>query len=185
MRTRVAALVLAVVACSGVLVACGGNYTEASPACPAIRSRAEVRVDYPNRMSSLVGKDVRTGADSCHERFVVELQASNAPTNPTFPGYWVRYATGPVVLSPKGEEITLDGNAVLLVSMGSWMLNTENVGYHGPREVVPTNVTAIREYRLIEDFEGQSTWALGLDRKRNFRVFVLEGPPRLVVDIKA
>lgn len=183
MKTKFAALALAVATCSGALIACGGNYTETAPECPSFRSRAEVRVDYPNQMSSLVGKDVRTGADPCHERFVIELQPSNSPTSPTFPGYWVRYATGPVMLNPKGEEITLDGNAVLLVSMGSWMLNTENAGYQGPRAVVPTNVSAMREYRLVEDFEGQSTWAIGLDKKRNFRVFVLDGPPRLVVDV--
>ena len=110
-------------------------------------------------------------------------QPSNQPTTSDFPGYWVRYATGPVMLNPKGEEITLDGNAVLLVSMGSWMLTPENVGYHGPNDVVATDASVIREYRLTENFEGQSTWAIGLDKERKIRVFVLEGPPRLVVDI--
>ena len=165
-----------------VLVVCGGNYEPSGQACDAFRGVAKVRVDYPQKMSSLVGKDVRTGAHPCYERFVVELQPSNQPTSPDFPGYWVRYATGPVMLNPKGEEITLDGNAVLLVSMGSWMLTPENVGYQGPNDVVPTNVTVIREYRLTENFEGQSTWAIGLDKERKIRVFVLNGPPRLVVD---
>jgi len=158
--------------------------TTTTTACAPVGSTAEVRVDYPAKMSSLVGKDVRTGTHPCFERFVIELQTSSSPTSSAFPGYWVRYATGPVVLSPKGEEVTIKGGAVLLVSLGSWMRNTENVGYSGPDDVFPTNVTTILEYRLTENFEGQSTWAVGIDHVRNFRVSVLSGPPRLVVDIQ-
>jgi hypothetical protein len=134
-------------------------------------------------MSSLVGRDVRTGVHDCSERFVVELQPSGAPTSPAFPGYRVRYASGPVVLSPQGSEVTLRGDAVLLVSMGSPMRTTDGGGYPGPTDVTPSGDAVIREYRLIEDFEGQSTWAIGLDRQRPFTVTVLDGPPRLVVDI--
>jgi hypothetical protein len=199
---------------SGVLVACGnGNdghdavrtrgttVTTAPPAiattvaatastgsggCTAIRSSTEVRVDYPARMSSLIGKDVRTGAQECADRFVIELQPdSKNPTTSAFPGYWVRYATGPVTLSPSDQPVTMRGSAVLLVSMGSAMQPaTGTTGYTGARDVVPTNVTVIEEYRLVEDFEGQSTWALGIDGARNFAVTVLSNPPRLVVDIQ-
>jgi hypothetical protein len=164
-------------------VAPGTSGTATSSPCGSLDGAADLRVDYPNKMSSLVGKDVRTGRRPCSERFVIELQPSGDPANAIFPGYWVRYATGPVTLNPKGEEITLRGDAVLLASMGSWMLNTENAGYKGSTHAFPTNVTSIREYRLTEDFEGQSTWAIGLDKVRNFRVTVLDGPPRLVIDV--
>ena len=97
----------------------------------------------------------------------------------------MRYASGPVTDSPRGQPVTLRGNAVLLVSMGSPMQRTDGKGYTGPRDVVPTNPTVILEYRLIEDFEGQSTWALGLDATRNFKVSVLDSPARLVVDIQS
>jgi hypothetical protein len=162
-----------------------GGTTTAPPAsgCSTIGSTTEVRVDYPNRMSSLVGKAVRTGAHPCFERFVVELQPTDQ-ANPNFPGYWVHYASGPLTDSPRGEPVTIRGAAALLVSMGSPMQRTDGQGYTGPRVVVPTNTSVILEYRLIEDFEGQSTWALGLDARRNFKVSVLNGPPRLVVDIQ-
>lgn len=64
------------------------------------------------------------------------------------------------------------------------MQRTDGTGYSGPSDVFPVNVSRIREYRLIEDFEGQSTWALGLDARRNFVVTVLGSPARLVVDIQ-
>lgn len=132
-------------------------------------------------MSALVGNDVRTGAHACFERFVVELGPAGTPG--PFPGYMVRYVPKPIRLSPSGLPITIRGTAVLQVSLGSWMNGPENRGYQGPDDVVPTNVSTILEYRLTEDFEGQSAWSLGLDRKRPFRVTTLTGPPRLVVDL--
>jgi hypothetical protein len=154
--------------------------------CPTSGGTADVRVDYPNRMSSLIGKDVRTGSQDCFDRFVIELQPDTRnPTSASFPGYWVRYATGPVTLDPSGEPVSMPGTAILLVSMGSAMQPlTGTTGYAGPRDVVPTNVTVILEHRLVEDFEGQSTWALGLDRVRSFTVAVLDNPARLVVDVR-
>lgn len=149
--------------------------------CPSGGSTVDVRDGFPNRMSALVGKDVRTGAHKCFERFVIELQ----PADPAleFPGYWVRYVPKPISLSPSGIAITMRGDAVLMVSLGSWMAGPEPAGYIGPKDVFPTNVVSIREYRLVEDFEGQSAWALGLDRRRPFAVSTLTTPPRLVVDV--
>ena len=83
--------------------------TTSTVTCPPVGGVTEVRDDYPNRMSSLVGQAVRTGTHPCSERFVVELQPSGLPTSDQFPGYWVRYATGPVTLDPKGETVTLRG----------------------------------------------------------------------------
>jgi hypothetical protein len=157
--------------------------TTTSPSCPPPGGTADVRDDFPARMSSLVGNHVRTGSHDCFERFVIELQPSGAPISSAFPGSWVRYATGPIVLQPKGEQVTIGGKATLLVSMGSPMRTTDGGGYQGPTDVVPSGGTVILEYRLVEDFEGQSTWAIGLDRQRSFTVTVLDGPPRLVVDI--
>jgi hypothetical protein len=87
------------------------------------------------------------------------------------------------MLDPEGRPVVIRGGAALLVSLGSWMQRPDGTGYKGPSNVLPTNVSAIRQYRLTEDFEGQSTWAIGLDKVRDFQVTVLDGPPRLVVDI--
>jgi len=160
--------------------------TSGGSGCAIVGGTADALVDFPAKMSSLIGKDVRTGAQECVDRFVIELQTDpKNPTSSAFPGYWVRYATGPVTLAPSDQQITLRGSAVLLVSMGSAMQPLSGTtGYTGARDVTPTNVTVIQQYRLVEDFEGQSTWALGLDRVRNFTVTVLADPARLVVDIQ-
>ena len=56
------------------------------------------------------------------------------------------------------------------------MPDTEGNGYQGPREFVPTNVVNIRELQQIENFEGQTAWAIGLDRQRDFTVSTLADP---------
>jgi hypothetical protein len=154
--------------------------TSTTSGCAPVGSIAAVNVAFPDRKSGLVGKAVRTGAHPCYERFVVELQSS--ATNDQFPGYFVRYVPKPISLAPSDQPITIRGDAVLMVSLGSWMNGPEG-GYAGPKDVLTTGLTAIREYRLVEDFEGQSAWALGLDRTRAFEVTTLTGPPRLVVDV--
>ena len=144
-----------------------------------------VNVGYPNKMSSALGKDVRTGVHPCFDRLVIELQPGTNPIPGGLPGYYVRYVNGTnVLLDPSGQMVTIKGNAVVLVSLGVWMKAMDNSGYQGPRDVFPTNVASMKELRLIEDFEGQSTWAVGLDAKRNFTVFTLTAPDRLVVDFQ-
>ena len=51
------------------------------------------------------------------------------------------------------------------------------------REFVPTNVVNIHELQQIENFEGQTAWAIGLDRQRDFTVSTLADPFRIVIDI--
>src|SRR5262249_44515896 len=41
--------------------------------CAAAGSTADAQVSFPARLSSLIGKDVRTGAQDCFDRFVIEL----------------------------------------------------------------------------------------------------------------
>jgi hypothetical protein len=135
-------------------------------------------------MSALVGQDVRAGTHPCYERFVIELQTAPDAPSSEFPGYWVRYATGPVQVAPEGSTATVRGGAVLLASLGSWMRRPDGLGYDGPNELLPPSPSVIQELRLIEDFEGQSTWAIGVDTRRDFAVSVLADPSRLVVDIR-
>ena len=113
---------------------------------------------FPNRLSSLVGTDIRTGGHECFERVVLELGGSGE-----LPGYQVQYEPDPILDSPSGEPVDVAGDATLVLSVGAWMPDIEGNGYQGPREFVPTNVVNIKELQQIENFEGQN--ALG-DRPR-------------------
>jgi hypothetical protein len=135
-------------------------------------------VNFPDTLSGLIGRDIRTGAHPCVERVVLELQGTG-----TFPGYRVEYVDDPVKLSPSDLEVDISGDATLVLSVGAWMTTMEGDGYDGPARIEPTNVEHIRELRLIENFEGMHQWAIGLDRQRPFEVTTLTDPPRIVIDI--
>ena len=136
-------------------------------------------------MSSEVGKAIRTGTQPCFDRLVIELQPGPNPIPSGMPGYQVRYVDpASVVLDPSGLPVTIKGNAVVLVSLGVWMVTMEGFGYQGPRDIFPTNVTVIKELRLTENNEGQCTWAVGLDAVRNFSIMHLSSPDRLVIDFQ-
>ena len=85
------------------------------------------------------------------------------------------------------QFVHLAGNAVLLVTMSSWMSTYDEqarpVGYSGPTDIHPTNVHTIKELYLIDNWEGVATWVVGLDRQRNFTVSTLTNPDRLVIDL--
>lgn len=133
---------------------------------------------FPGRLSTLVGADVRTGRHPCFERFVLELQGTG-----DFPGYRVLYEDRPLTDDPRGEPVEVAGSAFIVVVVESWMTTMEGDGYQGPTRITPTNVTHIEELVMLGNFESVTTWAIGVDEQRPFEVSVLDGPPRLVVDI--
>jgi len=152
-------------------------------ACAPFGGTGVVSVNF-GHLSSLVGQNIRSGAQACFERVVIDLTQSTLPIPNSFPGYEVRWISNPVTLSPSDQKVTVKGGAVLQVTMGAWMPTMDNQGYTGPQDLFPTNVTKIQELRQTQNFEGVSTWAIGVDTKRNFRVSTLSGPPRLVIDIQ-
>lgn len=154
--------------------------TPSEPAeCPDPGGVDVVEDGFPERLSTLVGSDIRTGGHApCFERVVIEFAGSG-----DFPGYRVEYRPDPIIDSPRGEPVDVAGDATLVVSVGAWMPNPDGDGYDGPREIVPVNVETILELKQIENFEGMTMWAIGLDRERQFTVETLENPLRLVVDI--
>ncbi|MGZ6986391.1 MAG: AMIN-like domain-containing (lipo)protein [Ilumatobacteraceae bacterium] len=147
-------------------------------ACPVFTD-TDVKADgFPGKLSGLVGADVRTGIQPCSERFVLELQGTG-----DFPGWWVRYQAAPLTDDPRGEPVQVAGAAFIVVTVESWMTNMEGDGYHGPTRITPTNVSHIKELVMLGNFESVTTWAIGLDSQRPFRVTTLDAPPRLVIDI--
>ncbi|MEO5723174.1 MAG: hypothetical protein ABIQ39_01100 [Ilumatobacteraceae bacterium] len=150
-----------------------------SPACPNGADVARKQSADPLGMSGLVGGDIRTGRHECFERIVIELGGSG-----TFPGWFAEYRNDPVQLGESNETAFIRGDATLVVRLGSWMRDTTGEGYQGPHDVFPTNVSSLRELRLIENHEGVTIWAIGIDRQRPFDVSVLPSPPRLVIDVQ-
>jgi hypothetical protein len=170
------ALVAAIPALSTIDAAGGG--APAAVGCDDLGDTSAVNDGFPNRLSTLVGTDIRTGGHECFERVVLELGGSGE-----LPGYQVAYEPDPILDSPRGETVDIAGDATLVLRVGAWMPDIEGNGYQGPREFVPTNVVNILELEQIENFEGQTAWAIGLDQQRDFAVSTLTDPVRIVIDI--
>ena len=172
----VAAAALFVLA-SAPTIQAAGHHPEAT-GCGDLGDTGPVNDGFPNRLSSLVGTDIRTGGHECFERVVLELGGTGE-----LPGFQVQYEADPILDSPRGEPVEVAGDATLVLAVGVWMPDIEGNGYQGPREFVPTNVVNIKELQQIENFEGQNAWAIGLDRQRDFTVSTLTEPFRIVIDI--
>jgi len=159
--------------------------TTTTIACEFTGATTARRDSFPERMTSMVGVDIRTGAHSCYERIVIELADSTIPTPGGMPGWWVRYADGPITLGQTDDQfVEVLGEATLLISMNAWMPSMDGEGWVGSTDIFPTNVTHVLELRQIDNWEGQNTWAVGIDTERPFRVFTLASPTRLVVDVR-
>jgi hypothetical protein len=152
--------------------------TEPADECEAPVGRDTFNDGFPNRMSGMVGSDIRTGAHPCFERVVIELAGSG-----DMPGVRVEYVDDPVQLSPSDQTVEIDGDATLVISVAASMPSMEGDGYAGATDFAPTNVSHIRQIRQIENFEGMTAWAIGLDSERDFEVAFFDSPARVVVDI--
>jgi hypothetical protein len=101
------------------------------------------------------------------------------------PGYLVEYVAPPIIADASGEEVEIDGDAFLRIRMEPAAGHdpvTGDVTYDGDLELNP-ELPALVEAERTGDFEGVLTWVLGLAEETDFRVYELQEPYRLVVDV--
>ena len=113
-------------------------------------------------------------------RIVFEFEDGDIP-------WWsVGYAAGPFT-SISDEPIPINGAEflrVVLSSVGYDLSGAEvRITYDGP-ERIAAGTNSVVEVVLIDDFEGVSTWVIGVDAMRSFSVGTLTDPPRVYVDIE-
>jgi hypothetical protein len=125
--------------------------------------------------------EVRTGGHGGFSRIVFEFTPDGAP-----PAYWVGYRADPVY-DPAGEEVTVDGAAVLYVSLFpgrvvDFEAPDQPLTYTGPTRFAP-DAAEIEEVAFVSDFEATMEWVIGTMGAGEFRVFALDGPPRVVIDV--
>lgn len=124
---------------------------------------------------------VRAAQQDGFERVVFEFK--NA-----VPGYRVGYVDRPVTQDGSGSEVAVNGDAVLQVRMqgasGVDLSQPEAPAtYAGPARLTP-GTSNVAELVRTGDFEGTLTWAIGLRQRSAFTVTTLDGPPRLVIDVR-
>lgn len=129
---------------------------------------------------------VRAAAQQGFDRVVFEFERGEVP------GYRVRYVQPPITEDASGETVKMKGKAFIEIHMtGASGVDQRSGGEHykesytGPTRFSPTT-GVIAEVVRTGDFEANLTWVVGVNQPEpGFAVEALEGPPRLVIDIRA
>ena len=117
----------------------------------------------------------RVAEQQGYDRFVLQF-------DPIVPTYTVkRQATAVFTQGGSGQSVTLMGKAGVLVTVHSAQGTTT---FSGSTDIVTPGYKVLLEARQTQDFEGYVSWGLGLSQPACMRVFVLDGPARLVVDFQ-
>ena len=122
--------------------------------------------------------DVRYATHPDYDRVVVEFEQGT-------PELTLDRATPPFTQDASGEPIAVDGDSFLRLTMrgGTRQTDEGTSSFDGPTDFDPGLPTLVD---LVQggDFERQSTWYLGLGSEACARVLLLDGPPRLVIDVE-
>jgi hypothetical protein len=120
--------------------------------------------------------DIRTGTHAAYDRVVFELKRSA-------PGFDVRYVQT-VRQDGSGKVLDLRGQANLMTRLTPADAH-DGAGrptYDGAHRIL-VDYPNLRDVRFAGDFEATVSVALGLRHQAGFRVFTLQDPTRIVVDV--
>jgi hypothetical protein len=122
--------------------------------------------------------DVRYATHPDYDRVVFEFEQGT-------PELTLDRATPPFTHDASGEPVAVDGDSFLRLTMrgGTRQTDEGTSSFDGPTDFDPGLPTLVD---LVQggDFERQSTWYLGLASEACVRVLLLDGPPRLVIDVE-
>ena len=121
--------------------------------------------------------DIRTGRHDGFDRVVFEVAGEGLP------GWDVRYVEDPTAQG-SGEPVEVAGAAVLMVTLtGVGYPFDTGVDQFEPGGPVAGPGTAVTEVVLGATFEGTTEAFAGTAGESPFRVYLLEGPTRVVVEV--
>lgn len=176
-------------ASSGVSAPTGASAPAPSPA-PALRDQELLEAsagppftlgteEYrpPPRSMTLL-TDVRSARHQDFDRVVFEFRADSRPA------YHVQYIDKPVRKCGSGDTTPVAGDAWLEVRFDGVDAHTERGSPTVAERERHVELGVVKELEQTCDFEAQVIWVIGVSRPNKYRVLALEGPQRVVVDIK-
>ncbi|MFC8801739.1 hypothetical protein ACFT2C_28715 [Promicromonospora sp. NPDC057138] len=125
--------------------------------------------------------DVRVAEHDGYDRVVFDLDGKGSGK----PGWRVEYVDQ-ATDDGSGQAVQVDGDAILRVSLSGTATPTDSgvEEFSGDR-IEPADTESVNEIVYRYWFEGYTTAFLGIDDgEKPFRVFLLENPTRVVVDVQ-
>lgn len=124
--------------------------------------------------------NVRVAEHDGYDRVVFDLDGTGSGQ----PGWRVEYVDQ-ATDDGSGHTVQVDGEAILRVSLSGTANPMDSGVEEFPGERVEPDTESVDEIVYRYWFEGYTTAFLGIDEgKRPFRVFLLENPTRVVVDVQ-
>jgi hypothetical protein len=122
--------------------------------------------------------DIRIGRHDGFDRVVFETDGTGTP------GWDVRYVDA-ANSQGSGDDIQVDGGAILQVTINGVGLpaDTGVEEYSGPDRLSSGDAQVVTEVVWDSTFEGTSVAFAGVTEKTPFRVYLLEGPARVVLEV--
>lgn len=121
---------------------------------------------------------LRLGTHEGYDRVVVDLGGTGTPG-------WFAARAESAVEDPTGETIDLDGDGVLAITVTGLGYPADTGVEELPVGTRTAGGTVVTGAEFTGTFEGQTQVFLGLtDPEAPYRVFLLEDPVRLVVDVQ-
>lgn len=123
--------------------------------------------------------DIRLGVHEGYDRIVVDLDGQGLP------GWQGAYVAQPAE-SGSGRPVELAGAASLQIAVTGVVYPSaeQYVPYAGPGVIRPASTGVVEEIRVGPLFEGERQIFVGLSDQEPFRIFGLEDPTRVVIDVQ-
>jgi hypothetical protein len=134
--------------------------------CPTLTGGAQTAGPLVNAL--------RAAHQTGNDRMVFEF------TGATVPGYEIKIAS--TFTAPSGQAVRVDGNAFFSVRVTGQAHNNAGGRSYPQADPYRPGLPLIREVKLVEDFEGQVIFGVGLERLACPTVLTLLSPPRIVLD---
>lgn len=122
---------------------------------------------------------VRVARHDGFDRFVVEFTAGSPA-----PGYHIEHVDRPAHECGSGNEVRLPGDGWLQVRIEPAQAHDDEGRGTVRARSAETGLPNVIEYRMTCDFEGQVEWILALRSPTAYRVYELDNPRRLAVDVR-
>lgn len=152
----------------------GDGHTDAPP----FPANTEPDTETPSTGALLSVTDLRIGRHDGFDRVVLEMDGAGTP------GWDVRYVDS-ASSQGSGQAIDVEGSAILQIVLSGvgYPDDTGVEEYSGPRRVSVAETETVTEAVFDGTFEGQTVAFVGTTAEVPFRVYLLEDPVRVVLEV--